>query len=71
MAEEVGFLEHYQTAYRLGSDLIHAGLAIGQSHGLDWSLEALVTGHQVYVAGREFTSQSFQISSQQSSKRKL
>lgn len=45
MAEEVGFLEHYKTAYRLGSDLLHAGIAGLISHELDWDLEALVTGH--------------------------
>lgn len=45
MAEEVGFLEHYKTAYRLGSDLLHAGIAGLISHDLDWDLEALVTGH--------------------------
>jgi hypothetical protein len=45
MAEEVGFLAHYKTAYRLGSDLLHAGPAGLISHELDWSLEALVTGH--------------------------
>jgi hypothetical protein len=45
MAEEVGFLQHYETAYRLGSDLLHAGPAGLVSHTLDWDLEALVTGH--------------------------
>jgi hypothetical protein len=45
MAEEVGFLEHYETAYRSGSDLLHAGPAGLISHELDWDLEALVTAH--------------------------
>ncbi len=45
MAEEVGFLEHYKTAYKLGSDLLHAGIAGLISHDLNWDLEALVTGH--------------------------
>jgi hypothetical protein len=44
MAEEVGYLEHYKTAYRLGSDLLHAGIAGLISHEFDWDLEALVIG---------------------------
>lgn len=45
MAEEVGFRQHYETAYKLGSDLLHAGPAGLLGHTLDWDLEALVTGH--------------------------
>jgi hypothetical protein len=45
MAEEVDFLQHYETAFGLGSDLVHAGPVGLISHELDWDLEALVTGH--------------------------
>jgi hypothetical protein len=50
MADEVGFLEHYKTAYRLGSDLLHAGIAGLISHELDWDLEALVSCPGDYVS---------------------
>jgi hypothetical protein len=36
MAEEVGFLKHYETAFRLGSDLIHSGPITLIGHELDW-----------------------------------
>jgi hypothetical protein len=45
MAKEVGFLEHYKTAYKLGSDLLHAGISGLISHEFEWDLEALATGH--------------------------
>jgi len=45
MAEEVGCLQKYNTSFKLGSDLLHAGAAGLIAHELDWVLEGLVTGH--------------------------
>jgi hypothetical protein len=45
MADEMGLLRQYETAYRMGSDLIHSGPTGLISHELSWDFEALVTGH--------------------------